>query len=153
MTDQSQTQFTHTRSQKAFVRVFTAILIDLVVLNLFAEYWDQVVLESFTISLLAAILLQALLRITIKTEHRISAYFDKRSGGLNKVLKYLSLWAVLFGSKFIILGAIERVFGDEVLFLGPYHGIVTFIVVIVVMLVTENLVVKVNQWIGLLDKE
>jgi len=153
MTNQPQTQFTHTRSQKAFVRIFTAILIDLVVLNLFAEHWEHVVIDSFTISLLAAILLQTLLRITLKIEHRISGYFNKRTGGLNTVFKYLSLWTVLFGSKFIMLGAIERLFGEEIQFLGPVHGVISFIVVILVMLLAEGLVVKVNQWIGLIDKE
>ena len=144
---------TYTKHQQLFVQVFTAILIDLVILNLFNEYWDQVVIDSFTISLLAAVLLQVLLRTTIKIEHRISGYFDQKSGGFNKVLKYLSLWAVLFGSKFIILGAIERIFGDRVLFLGAYHGIITFIIVIVVMLLAENLIVKINQWVGLIGKE
>ena len=143
----------YTKHQQLFVQVFTAILIDLVVLNLFHEYWDKVVIDSFTISLLAAVLLQVLLRTTIKIEHRISAYFDQRTGGYSKLLKYLSLWVVLFGSKFIILGAIERIFGDRVMFLGDFHGVITFIIVIVVMLIAENLIVKVNQWVGLIGKE
>ncbi len=48
-------------NQQLFLRYFTAILVDLTVLNLFEEYWAPVVIESFTISLLAALLLQALL--------------------------------------------------------------------------------------------
>ena len=150
--NQSVTHVTYTKNQQWFVRFITAVLIDLLVLNLFDEYWDNVVIDSFTISLLAAILLQVLLRVTIRIEHRISAFFDKKSGGFNKFLKLLSLWAVLFGSKFVILGAIDLAFGQEVLFLGAYHGIITFIVVIVVMLLAENLVTKMNQWIGLIGK-
>ncbi len=41
--------------QRLFLRYFTAILVDLVVLNLLAEYWETVVLDSFTISLFAAV--------------------------------------------------------------------------------------------------
>ena len=149
----SQSQISHTKHQEIFVRLFTAVLIDLVVLNLLDEFWDKVVINSFLISLLAALLLQVLLRVTIGIEHRISAFFNKKSGGFNKLLKILSLWAVLFGSKFAILGAIDFAFGEEVLFLGKYHGIITFIVVIIVILLAENLVGKFNRWLGIIGKE
>ena len=128
---------TYTRRQQLFVRYFTMILVDLTVLNLFDEYWDLVVIESFSISLLVAVLLQALLQITFKIEHRIAAFFHSRPGTLSKVLRILSAWAVLFGSKFVILEAISIAFGDQVDFKGPYHGIIAFIIVIVVMLMTE----------------
>ncbi len=59
--------FEHTPSfkQRVFMRYFTAILVDLVVLLLFAEYWEHVYVSSFTIALLAAVLLQILLKVTI----------------------------------------------------------------------------------------
>lgn len=134
--------------QQLFIRYFTAILIDLTVLNLFDEYWDLVVIESFTISLLAALLLQVLLQITLRIEHRIAAYFKSKPGTSAKVMRVLSAWAVLFGSKFVILEAINMAFGDQVLFMGPYHGIVAFIAVIVVMLVAEVTVLRINKRLG-----
>jgi hypothetical protein len=137
-----------TTQQQLFVRYFTAILIDLTVLNLFDEYWDLVVIESFTISLLAALLLQILLQITLKIEHRIAAYFKSKPGVFAKVMRVLSAWAVLFGSKFVILEAINIAFGDDVVFKGPYHGIVAFITVIVVMLVAEVTVVRITKRLG-----
>ena len=150
---EEDSQVSYTKHQQLFVRVFTAVLIDLVILNVFDEYWDKVIINSFTISLLAVGLLQLLLRITIRIEHRISAYFNKLGGWVFKVLKLLSLWAVLFGSKFVILWTIDMAFGEEVLFLGPYHGIITFIVVIVVMLLAENLIRKINRALGLIGKD
>jgi hypothetical protein len=75
----------HTLGQLLYVRYFVAVLVDLVVLNLFEEYWDAVVIESFTMSLLTALLLQLLLKITIKIEHRISVYFKSKSGVFNIV--------------------------------------------------------------------
>jgi len=134
--------------QKLFIRYFTAILIDLVVLNLFDEYWEYVKIESFTISLFAAVLLQVLLAITFKIEHRIAAYFNSKPGKLAKVLRLLSAWAVLFGSKFIILEAINIAFGDKVLFSGPFHGIVAFIIVIIVMLIAEVLARRITISLG-----
>ena len=71
-------------SQKLFIRYFTAILIDLVVLNLFVEYSQYVDVHSFTISLLAAVLLQVLLKLTLAVEHRIAAYFNAKKGGFAK---------------------------------------------------------------------
>ncbi|WP_279245882.1 hypothetical protein [Candidatus Litorirhabdus singularis] len=62
--------------QRMFMRYFTAILIDLVVINLYAEYWQMVELSSFTVSLAVALLLQVLLTITLKIEHRVAAFFN-----------------------------------------------------------------------------
>jgi len=139
---------TYNIRQQLFVRYFTAILIDLTVLNLFDEYWDLVLIESFSISLLAAILLQVLLKITLKIEHHIGDYFKAKPGKSAKVMRLVSAWAVLFGSKFIILEAINIAFGDRVLFSGPLHGIVAFIVVVVVMLIAEMAIAKLNNSLG-----
>lgn len=139
---------TITSRQHFFVRYFSFILIDLTVLNLFDEFWDLVQIPLFSISLLTALLMQIMLKVTILIEHKVSHYFDSRKKS-RKVLKYFSLWLVLFGSKFVILWAIDLAFGDQVLFLGAYHGIVSFIVVVMVMLLAEALIVKFNRWLGL----
>jgi len=139
---------TITPRQHFFVRYFSFILIDLTVLNLFDEFWDLVEIPSFAISLLTALLMQVMLKLTILIEHKISHYFDGRKKKRG-IIKYLILWLVLFGSKFAILGTIDLAFGEEVLFLGPYHGIISFIVVVTVMLLAEGLVVKLNKWLGL----
>ncbi len=139
---------TYNTRQQLFVRYFTAILIDLTVLNLFNEYWDLVVIDSFTITMLAAILLQVLLKVTLKIEHRIGAYFKAKPGKGAVFMRYFSAWLVLFGSKFVILEAVDLAFGDKVSFNGMYHGIVTFIIVVVVMLAAEVLIVKFSKSLG-----
>jgi len=142
----------YTNKQKLFVRYFTAILVDLTVLNLFDEYWDYVQIDSFTISLLAAILLQVLLKITIKIEHRVGKYFQSKPGTRAKVLRLLSAWAILFGSKLVILEAVNIAFGDQVLFTGPLNGLVAFIVVVVAILAAEFLIMKFNKFLGRPEK-
>ena len=134
--------------QRLFMRYFTATLIDLVVLNQFAEYSDKVAVDSFTTSLLAAILLQVLLKLTLAVEHRVAGYFKARPGGWMTFWRWFFAWLVLFGSKFVILEAIALAFGDKVHFDGVFHGIVTLIVVIVVMLIAEELVVRVYRELG-----
>jgi uncharacterized membrane protein len=131
-----------TNSQRLFVRYLMATLIDLTVLNLFDEYWRHVTVDSFTISILAAILLQVLLKATLALEHKVAGYFNARSGAMAKFLRFFTAWLILFGSKFVMLGAIDIVFGDDVEFAGPLHGVVAFIIVVVVMLAAEETVVR-----------
>ncbi|MCJ8156906.1 hypothetical protein [Sphingomonas sp. LaA6.9] len=128
--------------QRLFLRYFTGTLIDLVVLNLFNEYSDQVYVDTFTTSLLAAILLQLLLKGTIAVEHWVAGFFHGKSGGFMTFLRFFCAWLVLFGSKFVILEALAMAFGDSVRFEGMFHGIVVLIIVVVVMLIAEELVVR-----------
>jgi hypothetical protein len=137
-----------TDRQRLFVRYFTGVLIDLVVLNLFAEYWRSVHVDTFTTSLLAAILLQLLLKITIAIEHRVALFFKARPGRFMTFMRFFGAWLVLFGSKFAILEALALFFGDSVHFEGPLHGIITLIVVVVVMLVAEEVVVRFYRRLG-----
>ena len=134
-----------TNSQRLFVRYLMAILIDLLVLNLFDEYWDHVSIESFTISIFAAVLLQVLLKATLALEHRVALLFNRMSGGMARFLRLFSAWLILFGSKFVMLEAVNIAFGDDVLFTGPLHGVVAFIAVVVVMLAAEEVVVRIYR--------
>jgi hypothetical protein len=129
-------------NQRLFLRYFTAILIDLVVLNVFAEYWHHVTIHSFTISLCAAVLLQVLLKLTLAIEHRVADYFNSKGGTKARAMRFVSACAILFLSKFVILGAINFAFGDSIVFSGPLHGVVAFIVVVVVMLAAEEAIVR-----------
>ena len=140
----------HTPSlrQRVFLRYLTATLVDLVVLGLFVEYWEYVSADSFTVILLAAIVLQVLLKLTIVVEHRVAAFFNARPGGFSKFMRFFCAWLVLFGSKFVILEALVFAFGDRLKFSGPFHGIVALIVVVVVMLVVEAVLVKLYRSLG-----
>ena len=128
--------------QRLFTRYFTAILIDLVVLNLFEEYWEHVVIDSFTVSLFVAILLQILLKLTIALESRVAAFFNARPGGVARFMRFFGAWLVLFGSKFVMLEAIDVAFGDNVDFGGPGDGLVALLVVTFTMLVAEEAIVR-----------
>jgi hypothetical protein len=140
----------HTPSprQRAFMRYLSATLVDLAVLGLFAEYWEHVLASSFSVMLLAAVLLQVLLKLTIVVEHHVAAFFNARPGGFNKFMRFFTAWLILFGSKFVILEALALAFGDRLRFGGPFHGIVSLIVVVVVMLVVEAVLVKVYRRMG-----
>jgi len=127
--------------QRIFIRYTFAVLVDLTVLNLFNEYWDHVFIEYFSISLLAAVLLQILLQVTIAIEHRVAGYFKAKSHTRAKILRILSTWAIVFGSKIVILEAINFSFGASVLFSGPVHGLVAFIIVVIAIIIAEQAII------------
>lgn len=128
-----------------FTRYAIAILADLVVLNVYAQYSANVSIDNFTTALLAALLLQLLLQATLSLEHWVGAKFDGREGWLWSTARVLSAWIILFGSKFAMLGAIDRVFGDAVLFSGSLHGVVALIAVLFTMLGVEELFMRVYR--------
>jgi len=141
----SESGVSYSRRQRLFIRYSFAVLVDLTVLNLFNEYWDYVFIEYFSISLLAALLLQFLLQLTIKFEHYVAGYFKNKAGMKFKVLRGLSTWGILFTSKIIILAAINLLFGASVVFAGPLHGVVSFVIVVIAIIITEQLFILVNR--------
>ena len=134
--------------QRLFLLFFTGTLIDLVVLGLFSDFTDNVYVESFSIALLAAIVLQELLKLTIAIEHRVLALFKGKTGTGWTTLKLFVAWLILFGSKFVILEALTFVFGNRVQFHGLWHGIIWLIAVAVTMVVVEELVVRLFRKLG-----
>ncbi len=136
------------RRQQLFVRYTFFVLIDLAVLNLFNEFWDKVSIEHFSISLLAALLLQVMLQLTIAIEHRVANIFKGNPGLKAKILRALSTWAILFISKLVILEAINLVFGDSVLFSGPVHGVVAFIIVVIAIIIAEQIFLRLYNWLA-----
>jgi hypothetical protein len=140
-----QLEKTFSNHQQFFNRLIVAVLVDLVVLGLFNEYWEYVILDSFSIALVAALLLQVLLKLTLIIEHKVATYFNKKSGVMPKVMRFISAWAILFVSKLLILEVINYAFGEHVQFLGPWHGVVAFIVVVIGILVAEGIVRKIYK--------
>ena len=130
------------RKQQLFLRYLTWTLVDLTVLNFFAEYWDKVTITSFGVSLFIAITLQVLLKTTISLEHRISKYMKSKERLDKKVLHIFTTWFVLFASKFVMLWVLQLLFGDAIVFAGVYHGVVTFIVLVVAILLAEYLLMR-----------
>jgi hypothetical protein len=111
--------------QTLFIGYMLCVLIDLVVLNLYVEFWAKIVIDSFLISLGAAILLQLLLKLSLKAEHRIASYFNAKPGKGAKILRWFFAWVILFGSKFLMLEVIDQVFGEHVELGGilPFYAV------------------------------
>jgi len=90
------------------------VFVYVVVLNLFVEYFPQVLSETFTLSLLTAVLLKGVLEVVLVAKKRVVARFRQASTPIGKVVAAIMVWVVAFGSKFVALEAVNVVFGDRV---------------------------------------
>lgn len=113
------------RVAAAVVDVFVYV----VVLSLFVEYFPQVVSETFTLSLLTAILLKGVLEVVVAVKNRVKARFRAASTPFGKVVAAFMLWLVLFGSKFVVLELIHLIFRDSVR-LGGFFSVTLLIIVL-----------------------
>jgi len=122
---------TITPAQARFISWISEVLVDIVVLNLFVEYAHAIVIDSFAISILTALLLKLMVDAVKGLEQGVSAYFAAKPGAVWKVLRYAAVWLILFLSKFVILEAVNFVFGDHVE-LGSFIEILSIIVAMLV---------------------
>jgi hypothetical protein len=122
---------TITRAQEIFFSWTSDVLIYTIVLNLFVEYVDAVVIDSFTISILTAVLLKILLDVVMHYEHGVRSYFATKEGAFFKVAGTVSLIAVLFLGKLVILEAVDIVFGDHVE-LGHFIEVVALVLALMI---------------------
>ncbi|GAA0929093.1 hypothetical protein [Pseudonocardia zijingensis] len=113
------------RAAAAVVDVFVYV----VVLNLFIEYFPQVLSETFTLSLLTAVLLKGVLEVVVAAKNRVKDRLRQASTPLGKFAAGFLLWLVLFGSKFLVLEAIDLVFGTRVS-LGGFFSVTLLILVL-----------------------
>ncbi len=131
---------TVTPAQERFMEWMRDVLVYTVVLNLFVEFADAVVIDSFLISIFTAVVLKVLLDILTTVEHRVSHFFSR----FHKALGFLSMWAVLFLSKFVILEVIDIIFGEHVE-LGSF---VDVLVLVLLLIVAQKALVLIWDRIG-----
>ena len=130
--------------QRLFLMFTLFVLADLTVINLFDEYASSYFhISSFAASIVMAVILQILLIITIKIEHKIGDFFKSKEGMMNLILRILITWALLFGSKIIMMKIVDLILGEKVEYYGPYHGLGAFILIIIGMLIAENTLKKI----------
>jgi hypothetical protein len=115
------------RAAAAVIDVFVYV----VVLNLFVEYFPRVLSETFVLSLLTAVLLKVVLEVVLLAKDRVKRRFHQASSPRGKVLAAVMLWVVLIGSKFVVLEAVDLIFGDRVS-LGGFLSVTLLILALLV---------------------
>ena len=105
------------------------VFVYVVVLNLFVEYLPVVISETFTLSLLTAVLLKGVLEVVVLAKKRVVARFRQADTPIGKVVAGVLVWAVVFGSKFLVLETVALVFGPRV-GLGGFFSVTALILVL-----------------------
>jgi hypothetical protein len=131
MTENGSRRVTITPAQDRYFSWMSDVLVYTVVLNLFVEYVDDVIIDSFTISILTAVLLKILLDLVLGVEHQVRHFFAQREGAIYRVLGTVSLFAILFLGKLFILEVVDLVFGDHVE-LGHFIEIVALVLALII---------------------
>ncbi len=131
-------------AQFRFAKALTEILVYIVVLNLFVEFVHGVVIESFSVSVLTAVLLWLMLGRIRRLEHRVSGYFRTKEGALFRVLRLFSVWLILFLSKFVIIEVVGFVTAGRAA-LGHFFEVVA---IVVALLAAEKLLALVYRRLG-----
>jgi hypothetical protein len=103
------------------------VFVYVVVLNLAIEYVPSVISETFTLSLLTAVLLKVVLEVVVAVKGRAKARYTASQSTPGKVAALLLLWLVLVGSKFLVLEMVSLVF-DEYVSLGGFWAVTGLIV-------------------------
>lgn len=126
------TQNTMNRDQERYLSWTVDLLIYTVVLNLFDEYVEAVKIESFTVSILTAVLLKVILVLLTGVEHRIHHHFAEKGTASARVIGAILIFGVLFGGKLLILEVVDLVFGGEV-DLGHFIEVVALILTMMIV--------------------
>ena len=124
-----------TGAQRYYADAMMDVFVYTVVLNLFVEYVDSIVIDSFTVSLLTAIVMKVMIDLINLAVDQVKDYFGDEGGGLAKVLLVLSAWAIMFGSKIVILLVIQVIFEEDV----DLGGFVNVLLLVVAMMVARRL--------------
>ncbi len=103
------------------------VFVYVVVLNIAIEYSPSVISESFTLSLLTALLLKIALELVILLKRRIIGGLRAANTRLAKAAIAIGLGLFAMGSKFVVLALIDVTFGDAVSLGGFIH--VTLLIV------------------------
>lgn len=105
------------------------VFVYVVVLNLAVEYLPAVISETFTASLLTALLLKVVLEVVVFFKNRVKARFKAATTPLGKGASALLLWVILISSKFVVLELVALLFGGRVS-LGGFFAVTGLIVVL-----------------------
>lgn len=103
------------------------VFVYVVVLGLAIEYLPAVISETFTLSLLTAVLLKVVLEVVLRVKTWILAQLRTSSDGVQSATSVAMLVLILPGSKILILELVDVVFGDAVS-LGGFFAVTGLII-------------------------
>ena len=125
-----------TRSkQEVFRSMVLGVLLYAVILGFFNDYTNIFSASSYSTTFAVAVVMQLLTYATFVAKDRI-VYRFRRAESTNRIVLALSLWLLMFLSKFVFLGVIDLIFSQEV----EISGFVGLIAIITSLTIAQSLV-------------
>lgn len=115
------------------------LFVYVVVLNLAIQYLPRVISETFTLSLLTAVLLKISLEVVLRLKGAVLARLSTATTPAAKTAFALALWMVAAGSKLVVLWMIDVAFGGSV----SLGGFVPVTLLVVALLMSRAMVRRV----------
>ena len=128
-----------TRARRGRVRAWAVanpadvidVFVYVVVLNLAMQYVPAVISETFTLSLLTAVMLKVTLELVLLIKGAILARLRRATTWPAKTISALMLWVVAAGSKLVVLWLIDITFGGSVS-LGGFIPVTLLVIALLV---------------------
>ena len=117
--------------QLLFKELFVGTLIYAVVVGFFNDYTDIVEAKSFSTIFLAAVVLEVLTYLAFRLKGKIVSVLKGRQQVIYKLAMFLSVWLVMFLSKFVFIWVIDSIFGNNINING-FFGILLLVVCVTV---------------------
>src|SRR6478736_9356094 len=122
--------------QRLYRKMVVGILLYSVVLGFFNDYTTILQTRSYSVTFAVAIVMQLLTYLTFALKDRTVRWFRRRGGPQHKVGIVISVWLIMFLSKFVFLGVISVIFRDAV----HISGFVGLMLIIISMTIAQKLV-------------
>jgi hypothetical protein len=125
-----------TSRQEVFRDMVLGILLYSVVLGFFNDYTDILYTGTYSTTFAVAVVMQLLTFATFWLKDRVVGWFRRSDGSTNKVGLGLSVWLIMFLSKFVFLAVIDVIFGENV----EISGFVGLLLMIICLTLVQKLV-------------
>lgn len=126
--------------QELFQSMVLGTLLYSVVLGFFNDYTDILSTVSYSTTFAVAIVLQLLTYATFLVKDRIVSYFKQKEAN-NKHWIVLSVWFLMFSSKFVFLAVIDAIFRENV----EISGFIGLLLIIICLTLAQNLVEYIDK--------
>ena len=132
-------------ARQAFFRsMVLGTLIYAVVLGFFNDYTSILHTESYSTTFAVAVVMQVLTYATLLLKDKTVAWHNRDRATRNTAAMIVSVWLIMFLSKFVFLGAIGLIFGDAV----EISGFVGLLVIIACMTIAQSLIELIDKKLG-----
>lgn len=105
------------------------VFVYVTILNLANQFVPAVITESFAMSVATAVLLKLVLEVVLVLKARVKSRFVAAQSVPAKVVAALGFWALMVGSKFVVLELEALLLGDAVS-LGGFFSVTGLIIVL-----------------------